>query len=182
MSTMRFGIVRALVAASMLFLGQLRPAQAGGGLQYMSPRPGSDYNPAGTTVAVRYDTQLSPQDVNDRLLTVTGTTTGRHTGKVVLSDDQQTLIFKPDWPFAEGETVDVTANRWTAVRLRPGFAGGRLLLQYHADGATDNHQHHRPDRAAIQRAGRGGPGHGGRQALCDRARGSARDQRDRAGQ
>jgi hypothetical protein len=114
MKANKFGIVRALSVACMLFLGQLGPVQAGGSLQYLSPEPGTDYNPTGTTIAVRYGAQLNAQDVNNQLFTVTGSASGRHTGTVVLSDDQQTLIFKPASPFIPGETVDVTGDSWTA--------------------------------------------------------------------
>lgn len=80
--------------------------------EYLSPKPGSAWNPAGSTIALRYGAPLGQNSAGSRLFDVSGSSSGQHSGTVVLSDDQLTLIFKPDHPFAAGETVSVNVSSW----------------------------------------------------------------------
>ncbi len=52
--------------------------------------------------------------LDSQLFTVSGTVSGNHSGKVVLADDEKTVIFKPNLPFTLGETVQVD--------IRPGMS------------------------------------------------------------
>jgi hypothetical protein len=97
-----------LVIIMLLSLGGYENVQAQShGPQYISPLPHSKYNPAGTTIAIRYGDLIEPQSVSSDLFSVAGSHTGSHTGKTVLAVDQQTIIFKPDQPFSLGENVQV---------------------------------------------------------------------------
>ncbi|HEX9116612.1 MAG TPA: aryl-sulfate sulfotransferase, partial [Anaerolineae bacterium] len=82
--------------------------------QYVSPRPGSSDNPITGTVALRYGDPLDPNYFNV-YFRVNGSSSGLHPGRVVLSDDGRTLIFKPDDRFANGESVSVDVEPWTAT-------------------------------------------------------------------
>ena len=99
--------------ATALPAQQTPPAgSAVAGVQYVSPLPGSGFNPSGTTIAVRYGTPLEPGDAGSQSFNVTGTASGAHSGKIVLSDDRLTLIFIPAQPFSAGETVEVSVAAW----------------------------------------------------------------------
>ena len=82
------------------------------GIQYLSPKPGSTWHPPGSTVAVRYGGVLAPGSAAGQIFDVNGTSSGHHVGSVALSDDGLTLIFRPDHPFAAGETVNVSLSAW----------------------------------------------------------------------
>ncbi|MGE5222522.1 MAG: Ig-like domain-containing protein, partial [Omnitrophica WOR_2 bacterium] len=114
-----------LMAVLILPIGQIDIVEAHlQGVQYLSPVPGSTYNPAGTNILVRYGDIIDPHSVSSQLFQITGSASGNHAGKVVIADDQKTLIFKPDHPFNIGETVQVnllsgivsvTGNKFTEV-------------------------------------------------------------------
>src|SRR5438105_1602928 len=77
--------------------------------QYQSPLPGAHFVSRATTIAIRPEEILDARSTTNRsLFIVRGSASGYHAGEIVLSDDRQTLIFKPDQPFASGETVSVS--------------------------------------------------------------------------
>jgi hypothetical protein len=97
-----------LVIVMLLSLGGYENVQAQShGPQYISPLPGSKYNPAGTTIAIRYGDLIKPQSISSDLFSVLGSSSGNHTGKTILADDRKTFIFTPDRPFSLGEKVQV---------------------------------------------------------------------------
>jgi hypothetical protein len=75
--------------------------------QYYSPLSNANYVSKGATIAVRYGPVLSEGNIEDLQFTVTGSTSGLHTGKTILADDQKTVIFEPADPFTPGEQVKV---------------------------------------------------------------------------
>lgn len=80
-------------------------------VEYVSPSPGSSLNMPKTTVAIRLVNQVDHSSIAEgRTITVIGTASGAHAGKVLLADDGKTLIFVPDLLFTEGESVAVTLH------------------------------------------------------------------------
>ena len=86
-------------------------AQGADRFSYQSPEPGSiDVSPA-TNIIVRYAKPLEKSTLlTPSLFMVQGSMSGLHSGKVVLSDDQRTVVFNPDVPFALAETVNVVVG------------------------------------------------------------------------
>ncbi len=83
--------------------------------EYYSPLENAQYVSRNTTLAVRYGPTLSTQNVAALQFTVQGSQSGKHSGQVILADDQKTVIFKPDVPFSVGEQVKVSVNGWSAT-------------------------------------------------------------------
>jgi arylsulfate sulfotransferase len=76
--------------------------------QFLSPVPNSKLNSTKTNIIIRYGNALNGMVGNDEtLLSVIGNKGGRYTGKIILSQDNRTLIFKPESEFANGEIVTV---------------------------------------------------------------------------
>lgn len=75
---------------------------------YLSPRPGAQLVSPATTIAMRFASTLATEQLKMVAVTAEGNTTGLHTGQLRLADDQRTLIFMPDEPFAPAEVVTVT--------------------------------------------------------------------------
>lgn len=112
-----------LITVVLLPFGSSKIAQAEPQTHpYLSPLPDSKYNPEGTTIAVRYGDTFSETSLNRWLFTVTGSVSGKHDGKIILANDQKTVIFKPEQPFAPGE--DVT------VRIRPGTTATEIRYSF----------------------------------------------------
>lgn len=65
----------------------------------------------GTTIAIRQGEPIAPDSVAADRFNVTGSSSGAHSGVAVLADDGETVIFKPQQPFALGETVSVSVDR-----------------------------------------------------------------------
>ena len=75
-------------------------------ITYLSPSPGSTLNLKETNIIIRYTHKL-PAISYDISLSFhnEGSESGIHKGKAIVSDDYQTVIFKPDKTFEPGETV-----------------------------------------------------------------------------
>lgn len=92
------------------------------GYNFISPLPGSSLLNPGNNIIVRYKSQLVRQKIQDNFITVTGSKSGNHEGRLILSDDNRTLVFNPYLPFELGETVSVKLNKgsfckdWTELR------------------------------------------------------------------
>jgi hypothetical protein len=119
----------ALAAAAVFLCGSsLRlsvDAQGPLPFEYVSPPPGACLVSAGTTVAIRPGDILDEGSLSDGLFTIVGSESGVHTGRVILADDRETVVFDPDRPFAPGETV--------AVRIGQGLRTARGVA---LDGAA----------------------------------------------
>lgn len=77
---------------------------------YTMPSPNASSISPTTALALREGAPLHAAAVTADLFVVIGSQSGRHTGRTTLSDDQRTLLFYPDIPFAYGETVSVTVG------------------------------------------------------------------------
>lgn len=76
--------------------------------QYLSPLPGSEMNQPETNIIIRYGTPFNSGDVlKGKLIEVSGEISGIHSGKIILTEDDKTMLFTPEVPFALGENVTV---------------------------------------------------------------------------
>ena len=75
---------------------------------YSSPQADAKYVPPGTSIAIRFDSDVLADQLQPGLFDIEGDQSGPHDGTVVLSDDQRTIIFKPADPFMPGESVSVS--------------------------------------------------------------------------
>ena len=74
--------------------------------QYLSPVPGSSLNSPETNVIIRFGNAFSNSNIANSL-SVIGNKSGQHKGKIVLTENGRTLIFKPTRQFADREIVTV---------------------------------------------------------------------------
>ena len=80
--------------------------------QYKSPVPNSKLLSRETNIIFSSADLIDPSSLKDNnLIRVIGSESGIHTGKLILSDDNKTIVFNPDKPFAAGEKVTVTMNQ-----------------------------------------------------------------------
>jgi hypothetical protein len=79
--------------------------------QFISPHPDSRYNRRQTTITIRQGQPLLwTSSISHSAIQVSGSISGWHAYSVVLSDDQKTLVIKPELPFAAAETVMVSLD------------------------------------------------------------------------
>jgi hypothetical protein len=75
-------------------------------VEYQWPMDGNDFVPQRTTFIVRPAKEITDSHtIADISFVVTGSRSGIHNGAAAISDDNRTIIFKPDLPFALDETV-----------------------------------------------------------------------------
>ncbi len=79
-------------------------------IEYIAPRPGAQLVSSGTTIAIRPGEPIAPETVREGLFHVEGEQSGVHRGAVRLADDQKTVIFVPEQPFAPSEHVRVLVS------------------------------------------------------------------------
>ena len=120
--------------------------------EYLSPRPGAVLVSPGTTIAVRYGPTLNAASVGDGLFQVEGSQSGRHTGRVILSDDHRTVIFRPYLPFAPAEKVSV--NLSAGLRSTAAESLGAVALEFHISPQAPS-QKQIPIAHAVRRDGYG---------------------------
>ena len=80
-------------------------------LQYVSPKPGSKFIMPGNNIALRHGQPLETKSISSSLLEVKNAAGERIEGKINLSSDQKTLIYKPHNPFPLGETIYVELKK-----------------------------------------------------------------------
>ena len=134
-----------LAACLLCSLSIAAPARAGNVTadRYLSPMPGSRNVSPWNNVVIRHAATLAADQIADTDLSVTGSHSGRHPGKLTLSDDSKTLVFLPSSPFALGETVNV---RWE--RGPKSTTGERLpALAFHFAVATTDPKRVPPARS-----------------------------------
>ena len=77
-------------------------------IQYLSPIPNAKLVSKETAIIIRYkECDSYNLSILSKLFHVEGNISGRHHGKVILSDDNKTLIYKLDRKFSPGEIVSV---------------------------------------------------------------------------
>ena len=79
-------------------------------INYSYPAPNAIQVSGKTTIGVRYSEAISKSTYLSSAFTVTGTSSGVHSGKVILALDGRTVIFTPDKYFSTGERVTVTIS------------------------------------------------------------------------
>jgi hypothetical protein len=89
-----------------------------GGFTYVSPSPGTALVSPWNTLAFRQGCTIDATSLDEASLSVVGSASGTHDGRLVLSDDGRTIVFRPDLPFALGEDVAVTLDH--GIRTRTG--------------------------------------------------------------
>jgi hypothetical protein len=80
-------------------------------LQYLSPLPGAKLVSRQTNLIVRLKGGTARYAFDPKsMFSVVGSRSGSCSGTVVLSDDGETIVFKPDAPFEPGEDVSVVVR------------------------------------------------------------------------
>ena len=74
---------------------------------YISPKPNSEMNSPQTNIILRADRNVNVATLDGNMLEVYGSKSGKHLGKLELSDDNATITFQPYKPFALSEEVVV---------------------------------------------------------------------------
>ena len=104
--TTKIVVVSLLIA--FLYSSSIFPQATLSKYEYISPVPGSGLNQPETNIIIRYGVPYNAQDVlNKNILEVKGEKSGYHSGKITLAENNRTILFTPDSPFSEGETVAV---------------------------------------------------------------------------
>ncbi|RPI69959.1 MAG: T9SS C-terminal target domain-containing protein, partial [Ignavibacteriales bacterium] len=76
--------------------------------QFLSPLPGSKLNSSETNIIIRFGNPFDYSVLSN--LIVEGNISGRYSGKLILVEENRTLIFYPDYKFEKGETVSVSLS------------------------------------------------------------------------
>ncbi|MFH0991484.1 MAG: aryl-sulfate sulfotransferase [bacterium] len=83
-------------------------AQGISAYEYLSPKPNSEYIHRETAIIVRSFEKVNHNVCSELyLFTVIGSKSGAHSGRIMLSDDERTLVFTPLQRFEFGEKVTV---------------------------------------------------------------------------
>jgi arylsulfotransferase ASST len=107
-----------------------------GPFAYLSPAPGSGLHLRTTNVIVRPGGIIDPTSIQDGVIQATGSLSGAHAGTTRLSDDGETIVFRPDVAFDTGETVTCTVA--SGLRTANGdLPGTQFTFTIVDDGGTN---------------------------------------------
>lgn len=95
-------------------------------IKYQSPLPNARHVLPQTNIILRSPARIDPATLVSDLINVTGSISGHHSGELVLSDDGQTIVFKPTVQFAVGETVTVQMAQGPGTKDGRGVAPTRF--------------------------------------------------------
>ncbi len=105
-----FPFITFILVIQLIHAQQINKSYRNIGYDYVSPLPNSKMVSPENNIIIRSHTKLSRQQIRNNFISVTGSNSGNHEGKLILSDDNKTLIFKPYNPYMLGETVYVKTN------------------------------------------------------------------------
>lgn len=77
---------------------------------YVQPLQNAKYVNTDNNIIIGFDDVIRSTDLNS-LITVTGSKSGNHSGKIIITEDGKKLIFTPNNPFALDESVEVSLNQ-----------------------------------------------------------------------
>lgn len=96
---------------SFLFFANICVAQSFNcSYKYLSPLPGSSDNSIYSTIIIKEGSEINPASLDNEIINVKGSKSGKISGKLLLSDDNVTVIFKPEIPFNYEEIIDVSIS------------------------------------------------------------------------
>ena len=91
-------------------------------IEYISPVPGSALNMPRTNIIIRANAPVDQMTLQTSgVISVIGSKSGVHYGRMILSDDTRTVVFVPDAPFTEGEQVGVNVGSGLKMMSGLGF-------------------------------------------------------------
>ncbi len=100
-----------LLCLIVVLTAGMTTAQKPESIQYISPLHKSTLNSRSSDIIVRQGDAIDAASLNvDDLFTVTGSSSGQMSGRVVLSTDGKTVLFKPDTRFGPDEVVTVNVK------------------------------------------------------------------------
>src|SRR6187397_2941845 len=75
---------------------------------YISPKPGSKMHNKETNIILKNGGFINASSLKSDLVTISGTFSGIHTARIVLSTDRKTICIYPEPMLKGGETITVT--------------------------------------------------------------------------
>lgn len=93
-----------LVLAFMILISDLNAK-----IIYLSPSQNAKYVSLENNIIIGFDETVKSSDLNS-LITVTGSLSGNHEGKITIVENGKKILFKPFQPFVLNETVEVRLN------------------------------------------------------------------------
>ncbi|MCX6152373.1 MAG: aryl-sulfate sulfotransferase [Ignavibacteriales bacterium] len=97
--------------------------------QYISPKPFAKMVSAETNIIIRKGISIDPASlIDEMIITVSGSKSGLHKGKLILADDNKTILFIPSKQFDRDELVSVSLHN--GIKCTDGSEIGRLEFEF----------------------------------------------------
>ncbi|MEJ2613739.1 MAG: arylsulfotransferase family protein, partial [Ignavibacteriaceae bacterium] len=124
-----FGIskISSVIIISILFTC-FSYAQSDTQFEYVNPLPGSKYVSPETNIIIKPGSIIYKASISPELIVVTGSKSGIHSGKFLLSDDLRTLVFNPAVKFSPFEKVTVKLK--DGIKTADGKDVGSFILRF----------------------------------------------------
>jgi hypothetical protein len=97
--------------------------------EYLSPKNNSIFVSLSTDIILKSTENINISSLVQSEFIVKGSLSGNHTGVVKLSDDNKTIIFRPDIKFTPNEVVKVTVS--PGIKTIYGNEFSKISFQFH---------------------------------------------------
>ena len=100
-----------LLLATIFLISNIGFSQNSKPYQYVNPLPNSFSVNIETNIIIRPGKNINSSSLNNSSIEVTGSKSGLHSGEIILSDDNKTIVFNPYEIFANNEIVKVSIKK-----------------------------------------------------------------------
>lgn len=114
-------------------------AQNNNPYQYISPKPASIMVSNETNIILRHSGIIDQTTLSTMLMKVEGSKSGIHTGKLILSDDNKTIVFNPDKAFSANEDVNVVFVKGIKTKVASDISEFSFNFSTAAEGIAQIH-------------------------------------------
>lgn len=118
--------------------------------QYVSPMPGSTLIDPDHHIIIREGRSIDASSVNKNLFSITGSLSGAHSFKLVLSDDGKTILLYPDQPFAFSEQVVVSVASGLKTKTGETASGYSFSFSTHREYTPAELENFKNAKAILQ--------------------------------
>jgi hypothetical protein len=139
---------KVLLISSFLALSGNLFAQNQSPFQYISPKPGSMMVSNETNIILKHSEIINRETLSSDLINVRGEKSGIHSGELILSDDNRTIVFNLDKPFTGDEEVNV--DLMNGIKILSGTEVGDYSFGF---TTAETGKVQRPDAAFDESSG-----------------------------
>jgi hypothetical protein len=116
-------------------------------IEYVSPLPNSSSVSPLNNITIRCSESIDKTSLGNNAIIVNGTVSGHLDGKLIISDDDKAIIFKPYNPFEEGESIKVELSN--SLKTVSGKKVEKLIFSFKVSDSWNEYLSYNPNKPLL---------------------------------